>query len=410
MALKVPDIGEIESIRFLVNSTQTTPRNLILKLLTNGSATTWGGEAETDTPATLRTATFVEPYTYAVGSGGSAASPKSYPLASVAQYTGGAITSLPYSNQFGILLHGTNWRVQTTGTTQATYPEQTFTFVPDTSFYVHGYCVVRANSFAQTFLNNLTGGATITANSSTYTLTASTATSYGNVLGGTQLQIDPTVTLTSNVSSSANSTLLTTSGSTTGIQVGMYAVGTGVGPYARVTAVPSATTVVVSMPCTGAIASGTVKFYEGRIAPGQGVSGTGVAASTTVSGYDPNTGIVFVNNLFTANVTGTITFTYSLISATAHGGLIGDTVFVTGTGGTAVITAGSGGVFTVNDGGAGSASGANAFSTYPNIPCTSAGTIVIYDNIMYEEKFTNGPYYIQNSGDQIKITLNVSLD
>jgi len=55
MALKVPDIGEIESIRLLINSTQTAPRNLILKLLTNTSATPWTGEAETDTPKSLRT-------------------------------------------------------------------------------------------------------------------------------------------------------------------------------------------------------------------------------------------------------------------------------------------------------------------------------------------------------------------
>jgi hypothetical protein len=29
---------------------------------------------------------------------------------------------------------------------------------------------------------------------------------------------------------------------------------------------------------------------------------------------------------------------------------------------------------------------------------------------MYAERFTNGPYTIQNDGDQIKITLNVALD
>jgi hypothetical protein len=29
---------------------------------------------------------------------------------------------------------------------------------------------------------------------------------------------------------------------------------------------------------------------------------------------------------------------------------------------------------------------------------------------MYAERFTNGPYAIQNNGDQIKITLNVALD
>jgi hypothetical protein len=29
---------------------------------------------------------------------------------------------------------------------------------------------------------------------------------------------------------------------------------------------------------------------------------------------------------------------------------------------------------------------------------------------MFAEKFTNGPYNIQNNGDQIKVTLNISLD
>jgi hypothetical protein len=29
---------------------------------------------------------------------------------------------------------------------------------------------------------------------------------------------------------------------------------------------------------------------------------------------------------------------------------------------------------------------------------------------MYAERFTNGPYAVQNNGDQIKITLNVALD
>ena len=34
----------------------------------------------------------------------------------------------------------------------------------------------------------------------------------------------------------------------------------------------------------------------------------------------------------------------------------------------------------------------------------------LYSSIFFAEKFTNGPYSIQNSGDQIKVTLNVSLD
>lgn len=402
MALKVPDIGEIESIRFLINNTQTTPRNLILKLLTNNSVTSWSGELETDTPKSLRSATYVEPYTYATGGGGTASSPNAYPLASVAQYTGGAITTLPYSNQYGILLHGTNWRVQTSGTTQATYPEQTFTFTPSSSFYVHGYYVARANSFAQTFLNNLTGGATIA--TSTYTLTASTANAYSNVLGSTQLRVDPVTTKTC-TGGTVNDTVLPMA-STTSVAVGQYVVGSNVGPYARVTGIVTNTSISVSVPNTAAVTNGTtLSFYDGRVAPGQSVTGTGVAASTVVQGWDPNTGIIFVNNTFTANVTGTITMGYSVVSATAHGGLIGDTFFLAANG--ATLTEG---VYTVNDSGANSASGANAFSTWPNVPVTTGGNVVIYDNIMYEERFTNGPYNIQNAGDQIKITLNVSLD
>ncbi len=38
------------------------------------------------------------------------------------------------------------------------------------------------------------------------------------------------------------------------------------------------------------------------------------------------------------------------------------------------------------------------------------GTATLYSSIMYAERFTNGPYTIQNNGDQIKITLNVALD
>jgi hypothetical protein len=37
-------------------------------------------------------------------------------------------------------------------------------------------------------------------------------------------------------------------------------------------------------------------------------------------------------------------------------------------------------------------------------------TATLYSSIMYAERFTNGPYSIQNNGDQIKITLNVALD
>ena len=50
-------------------------------------------------------------------------------------------------------------------------------------------------------------------------------------------------------------------------------------------------------------------------------------------------------------------------------------------------------------------------STFTTTPALSGtGDATLYSSIFFAEQFTNGPYAIQNSGDQIKVTLNVSLD
>lgn len=380
MALLVPNIGEQESLRYLVNLTHNQPRNLILKLLSNGSATPWSNPTETDTPASLRTATYVEPYTYASG-GTAASSPYGYPLCEA-----------PYANQYGILLDGSNWTVTTTATCTASYPEQTFTFTSG-SVYIHGYYVARANNIGQQFLNNLTGGAT--ASATTFTGTAAASTPTENIQGLRALKLSPVASPTGS-SGGYNSSIFTVS-SATGIVVGQFVQGTGIGPYARVTGI-SGTSISVSVPCTGTV-SGTVNFFEGRIAQGQGVSGTGIGASAKVVGYDPVTGIATLDVAHTATVSGTITFSFSQVSATAHGGLVGDVVYIARGSGNTTTTEGT---YMITD------TSANAFQTWPALDGT--GSVVIYDSIMFLEKFTNGPYYIQNNGDQIKITLNVSLD
>ena len=51
---------------------------------------------------------------------------------------------------------------------------------------------------------------------------------------------------------------------------------------------------------------------------------------------------------------------------------------------------------------------ANTFTTTPALSGT--GDATLYPSIFFAERFTNGPYAIQNNGDQIKVTLNVSLD
>jgi hypothetical protein len=50
----------------------------------------------------------------------------------------------------------------------------------------------------------------------------------------------------------------------------------------------------------------------------------------------------------------------------------------------------------------------DTFTTTPAM--TGIGSASIYNAILFAERFTNGPYNIQNNGDQIKVTLNISLD
>lgn len=398
MPLLVPNIGEQESLRYLVNYSHNKPTNLILKLLSNNSATPWGNPTEADTPASLRTATYIEPYTYASGGTG-ASSPYGYPLCDA-----------PYANQYGKLLDGSNWTctaAEGTDTTTASYPEQTFTFTSG-SVYIHGYMVCRANSVAQSFLNNPTAAVSVAANAA-LSGTAATATPTGgpngfatNTLGSPYVQVTPVASPTG--SGGAFNTANFTVSSAASIAVGQYATGTGVGPYARVIGI-NGTTISVSVPCTGTV-SGTVNFYEGRWAQGQDISGTGIPASTTIVGYDPTNGIITLSQNANATVTGAITGSFRVISATAHGALPGDVVYLARqTGNSTLVT----GTYIVNH-----CPDANSFETIPAISTAASTTggangVIIYDSIMFLEKFTNGPYYIQNNGDQIKVTLNVSL-
>ena len=55
----------------------------------------------------------------------------------------------------------------------------------------------------------------------------------------------------------------------------------------------------------------------------------------------------------------------------------------------------------------------STFTTTPAVQVVAnnyPADATLYSSIFFAEKFTNGPYSIQNNGDQIKVTLNVSLD
>ena len=99
MALLVSDNGELQSLRYLVNSDRNIPRNLILKLYTSNTVPT-----ETDVPS--QTA-YYEPYD-ATGLVGYGTAPSTgYPSVINARH------DEDYSRQYGIFLNGSEWNVRT---------------------------------------------------------------------------------------------------------------------------------------------------------------------------------------------------------------------------------------------------------------------------------------------------------
>ena len=112
------------------------------------------------------------------------------------------------------------------------------------------------------------------------------------------------------------------------------------------------------------------------------------------------------DNIGTASSNDKVDFDYSVMtsdpggSAVAHNLNAGDVIYIAqGTSG-GPTTAGHYTIHTVPTN--------STFTTTPALAGT--GDATLYSSIFFAEQFTNGPYQIQNSGDQIKVTLNVSLD
>jgi hypothetical protein len=335
MALLVPNIGELESLRYLVannNHVPTlgdqSPRNLVLKLFTSNTT-----PAESDVPSPTA---YYEPYGvgntnaygYAPGTG--------YPFCVNNR------TDQAYTQQTGILLNGSRWTIAQVGSgTTATYPEQTFTFTGNAGD-VYGYYVTRANNMP-TNVQGVVHAAGVG---------VGTTVSLGNnsdpiigVIGNSYITVDPNQSVDD-------------------LTLGMVAGGN-----------------------------------------------PGVVTGTKVIGVDRALKVVYLDNALIDNIQvatdPSVTFSFGKVTVANHGLVAGDIVYVAA--GTANTTTSSG-TYTV-------------FSTINNdeFVCTPAlnpienaaagvGTATLYSSIMYAERFTNGPYTIQNNGDQIKITLNVALD
>ena len=464
MALLVTDQGEIDSLRTLLNSTHEIPRNLVLKLYTSNTT-----PAESDVPST---ANYFEPYNASNSSGYGSAPTTGYPEVE----NNRTEENQDFSQGYGILLNGNRWSIATTvnavattnatgtsgtyaiavdsaadikkgdyaegagiptntyvvdiqgtdlelsqqltaalsntavsfgrGRSTASYPEKVYTFT-SAAGSVYGYFLARANNMPETIKGVVDAGT-----AAADTQIAKTGTK--GVIGYDYinlLDVDVTPTITAGTSGTFEIAV----DSATNIAAGQRVSGTGIAAGTTVVGI-SGTSVYLSKALTGA-ASGTATFKVNvaeDLTPGMAVSQTatpnGIAAGTVITGIDYKTvtgeigprvylSEVLVDNIQVSNGNDQVKFDFSKVTATAHALNVGDVVYVA-QGTTSTITAAHYTVNTVAD--------ANTFTTTPALQGT--GDVTLYDSIFFAERFTNGPYAIQNNGDQIKVTLNVSLD
>jgi len=335
MALLVPNIGEIESLRYLIAQNNHTaaladqsPRNLVLKLFTSNTT-----PAESDVPSFTQ---YYEPYGVGNTNSYGYAPSTGYP------YCVNNRTDQNYTSQTGILLNGSRWRINNVGSgTTATYPEQTFTFTGDAGD-VYGYYVTRANNMPVA-VQGVVHGANVGVG--TTVVKGDNTDPVIGVVGNQYITIDPDQSVD-------DLTLGMVVGGNAGIQTG-----------------------------------------------------------TTVIGIDRALKVIYLDLPLIDNIqvatSPEVSFSYGKISAVGHQLVAGDVLYVAAGTGNTVTESATYTVFSVPN--------ADEFYTSPALNPTmnaSVGldTCTLYSSIMYAERFTNGPYSIQNNGDQIKITLNVALD
>lgn len=335
MALLVPNIGELESLRYLVAQNNHTasladqsPRNLVLKLFTSNTT-----PAESDVPSA---SAYFEPYGIGNTNAYGYAPYTGYP------YCVNNRADQTYTSQTGILLNGSRWRINQVGSgTTATYPEQTFTFTGDAGD-VYGYYVTRANNMP---------------------------VSVQGVVHAATVGIGTTVT----------------KGDNTDPVIGVVG-----NSYFIVDSDQNVDDLTLGMVVGG---------------------NAGVQTGTKVIGIDRALQVVYLDLPLIDNIQvatdSSVEFSYGKIQMTGHQLVAGDILYIAAGAGNTTLQSNTYTVFSVPN--------ANEFYTTPSLNPTlnvvaGLNTATLYSSIMYAERFTNGPYTIQNNGDQIKITLNVALD
>ena len=306
------------------------------------------------------------------------------------------------------------------GRTTASYPEQVFTF-SDAANNVYGYYLARANNMPIS-LHGVADGGSVAAG------TTITKADCKGVIGNKYIELDDD-DITSAISAGAQNGFVITVASGTGVKKGQLVTGTNIPDQTRVTGVAT-NDIYLDKPITGGAASGNAVFKKNvaedltvgmRVSKSTAGGNTGpdaFPAGTTITGIDYATKTneqgprVYISNALTDNV-GTassndeVEIKFSVVTtdpsgtAVAHGLHPGDVIYIA-QGTTSTIDAAHYTVFETPT--------TSTFTTTPAIPENKTGDATLYSSIFFAERFTNGPYAIQNSGDQIKVTLNVSLD
>ncbi len=391
MALLVPNIGEVESLRYLLNATHQIPRNLVLKLFTSNT-----DPAEGDVPSATA---YYEPYRDG----------------NTNEYGNSVNTNYPavvnnradqdYTNNYGILLNGNRWAISTAGDPVAS----------GTGTGASGeFTSTRSGTTGTVRVGNLVSGTGIGAGCKVSRVSGSTIVLTVANTGA----VSGTVNFSGGVTTATYPEQTFTFSGAAGNVYGYYLARAnnmpltiqGVVDAAAASAGTTLTKGDNTDPCSGVIGQTTITLPDvagimDDITIGQKVTGNnGVASNTEIIGIDILNRIIYLNNALIDNIQvatdSSITLEYSKVTATAHGLVAGDVIYIaqgtTNTGSVAATYT----VFEVPD--------ANTFHTTPALHGT--GDLTLYSSIMFAERFTNGPYPIQNNGDQIKITLNVSLD
>ena len=311
------------------------------------------------------------------------------------------------------------------GRTTASYPEQIFTF-QGAAGNVYGYYLARANNMPVA-LHGVVDGLSIAPVG-----TSIEKAGCKGVIGQTYIELLETDFTQAIDSGAANSFVINVAagGNLASIAVGQRVTGTGIATQTRVSGIDGEN-IYLDKALTGA-ASGNATFtpdVAADLTVGQRVTKTGgggqggpdaFPADTVITGidYSKQTGEIgpkvflnkqLVDNVGTASSNDKVDFDHSVIttdpsgSAVAHGLNPGDVIYIA-QGTTSDITAAHYTVHTTPT--------TSTFTTTPAMQQTNTAAQdgTAYSSIFFAEQFTNGPYAIQNNGDQIKVTLNVSLD